>query len=184
MKLMMPGLESERLLFRGIKATDFNDWLPFFKDPQTSQFWIMEQLPAIEACEKWYERQADKTRNGLGGMNVLIEKSTGSLIGHCGLSIQDVDGLQEIEIGYSLLPQYWGRGYASEAARYCRDFAFNQDMTDSLISIISCTNEPSKKVAIANGMQVEKTTSWSNNSVEIYRINRSSWKELENKYKS
>ena len=54
-------------------------------------------------------------KNGLG-LFVLIEKETGIRIGHAGLVKRQIDGKEEIEIGYWLLPQYWGKGYAREAA--------------------------------------------------------------------
>ncbi len=175
MDLLMAGHAAERLDFRMIKATDFDDWLPFFVDPRTSQYWVMEQLPAAQACAHWYARQSERLRDQRGGMNALIERQTGALVGHCGLLIQMVEDQAEVEIGYALLPAFWGRGFASEAARASRDFAFQNHLAESLISIISCTNVPSQQVAKANGMQVEKTISWSGNQVDIYRINRGDW---------
>ena len=58
-------------------------------------------------------------KNGLG-LFVLIEKETGIRIGHAGLVKQEIDGKEEIEIGYWLLPQYWGKGYAREAGGISR----------------------------------------------------------------
>ena len=52
----------------------------------------------------------------------MIEKETGTRIGHAGLVKQKIDGKEgEIEIGY--LPQYWGKGYAKAAAAF-RDYGF------------------------------------------------------------
>ena len=106
-------------------------------------------------------------------MNALIEKESGRLIGHCGLLVQIVDGIPELEIAYSLLPEFWNKGYAIEAAMKCRDFAFANNFSDSLISIISLTNIPSEKVALKNGMHIDKRTIYSNNEVNIFRVNKS-----------
>ncbi|MBS1577911.1 MAG: GNAT family N-acetyltransferase, partial [Bacteroidetes bacterium] len=65
-------------------------------------------------------------------MNALIEKESGRLIGHCGLLVQTVDNITELEIAYSLLPEFWNKGYATEAASKCRDYAFENDFSDSL----------------------------------------------------
>ncbi len=105
-------------------------------------------------------------------MNALIGKSSGKLIGHCGLLVQTVDEAQELEIGYSLLPAFWNKGYAYEAASKCRTFAFENNFSDSLISIISLLNLNSQRVAVKNGMFIEKETVFHGNRVYIFRVCR------------
>ena len=49
MKYLLENQESERIIFRKIKKSDFNDWLVFHKNPITSQYWISElKSPEIE----------------------------------------------------------------------------------------------------------------------------------------
>jgi RimJ/RimL family protein N-acetyltransferase len=175
LKYLLDGQQTERLLFRKIRASDFNDWLEFFQDPRTHRHWTPLQNPPEVECQKWYEKQTWRYQNDLGGMNALIEKRSGKLVGHCGLLVQTVDATPEQEIGYSLLPEFWQRGFASEAAKKCRDFAFENELTESLISIISRTNIPSQKVAVNNGMHQAKATNYHENEVFIYRIFRSEW---------
>src|SRR5882672_11487356 len=115
MKFLLEGNESERLIFRKIQESDFDQWLEFFKDPRTSEHWVEEkETPEIE-CTKWYTKQFWRYKNHKGGMNALIEKESGKLTGHCGLLVQTVDNAIELEIGYSLLPEFWSKGYASES---------------------------------------------------------------------
>lgn len=170
MKYLLEGQETERILFRKIQLTDFADWVTFFGDPRAWEHWICERKEPKEECQEWYEKQLNRYLHELGGMNALVEKSSNKLIGHCGLLIQQVDGVAELEIAYSILPTFWGKGLASEAARKCRDFAFANQLASSLISIISLTNHASQKVAIKNGMQIDKTTVYKNNQVHIFRI--------------
>ncbi|MBS1576028.1 MAG: GNAT family N-acetyltransferase, partial [Bacteroidetes bacterium] len=80
--------------------------------------------------------------------------------------------ITELEIAYSLLPEFWNKGYATEAASKCRDYAFENDFSDSLISIISLTNIPSEKVALKTGMSVDKKTIYHHNEVNIFRVNK------------
>lgn len=176
MKYLLDGRETERLLFRKIEQSDFNTWLDFFKDPESSIHWVSENQTPENECENWYKKQFQRYENGLGGMNALIEKETGRLIGHCGLLVQIVDKITELEIGYSLLPEFRNRGYATEAAKECRDFAFENNFSDSLISIISLTNTPSQKVAVKNGMKTDKQTTYNNNEVYIFRIQKQQFK--------
>ena len=109
-------------------------------------------------------------------MNALIDKHSKDLIGYCGLLVQNVDAIQELEIAYSLLPEMRGKGFATEAAQKCRDFAFENAYSDSLISIISLTNLRSENVALKNGMKRDKQTRYKSNAVNIFRISRSMWK--------
>ena len=162
------GYSFERLIDR-----TFNDWLKFFEDPNTSLHWVEEKEAPEVACQKWYRKQQDRYDNDKGGMNALVEKSSGKLIGHCGLLVQSVDGIPELEIGYSLLPEFWNKGYAIEAAAHCKWYAFENNFSDSLISIISLTNQPSQKVALKNGMLLEKETIYNKNKVYIFRIFKS-----------
>ncbi|MBX2963907.1 MAG: GNAT family N-acetyltransferase [Cyclobacteriaceae bacterium] len=170
MKYLLQNQQSERLIFRSIKSSDFDDWLEFFKDPLTRLHWVEEKQTPEDACAKWYEKQFHRYAHDLGGMNALIEKSSGRLVGHAGLLVQEVDEKQELEIAYSLLPEFWNKGYAIEAAQQCKAYAFKNKLTPSLISIISLSNLPSQKVAIKNGMSIEKQTVYRDNAVYIFRI--------------
>ncbi len=175
MKYLLDNVETERLTFRKIQRSDFNQWLDFFKDPASFKYWITDlQAPEVE-CENWYEKQFNRYETSRGGMNALIEKASGKLIGHAGLLVQVVDGITELEVAYSLLPSDRNKGYATEAARKCIDVAFQNDYSSSLISIISYTNEPSVKVAIKNGMKADKQTIYNQNAVTIFRMNKVDW---------
>jgi len=178
MKYLLTGEETSRLFLREVRTADYASWHPFFKDPRTHQHWEPAIKDPTAACHQWYENQFHRYKNDLGGMNALIEKQSGNLVGHAGLLVQDVDGQRELEIAYSLLPEYWNRGFASEAAAKCRDFAFDNRLAESLISIISVTNMPSALVAGRNGMRLEKTTIYKINRVNIFRITRAEWIQL------
>ena len=174
MKYLLENQQSERLLFRSIQSSDAEQWMEFFKDSKAFLYWPEERGTPEQECKKWYEKQAHRYANELGGMNALIEKSSGLLIGHAGLLVQEVEGKEELEIAYSLLPQFWNRGYAIEAAQKCKTFAFENSFSESLISIISLPNLPSQKVAIRNGMTIERETTYRNIPVYIFRIFQSS----------
>lgn len=103
-------------------------------------------------------------------MNALVCKTTEAFVGIAGLLLQTVDDIQELEIGYSILPKHWKKGYATEAAIKCKDHAIANKLSDSLISIIHIDNVPSQKVATNNGMVLDKITTYRDNPVHIYRI--------------
>src|SRR5690242_17153680 len=100
MRLLLDGEQTPRLICRSIQLSDFDTWLEFFKDPETHRHWIADRSSPEQECREWYSRQQQRYENDEGGMNALIEKSTGKLVGHCGLLRQSVDGVKELEIGY------------------------------------------------------------------------------------
>jgi RimJ/RimL family protein N-acetyltransferase len=75
-----------------------------------------------------------------------------------GLLTQLVDGMDELEVGYHLLPGAWGQGYATEAAIACKEFAREHQCAPSVISLIDHQNLASQAVARRNGMAPEKDT--------------------------
>ena len=85
----------------------------------------------------------------------MIEKETGTRIGHAGLVKQKIDGKEEIEIGYWLLPQYWGKG-AKEAAAAFRDYGFQALRMNKLISLINPNHPASIFVARKTGSATRK----------------------------
>ena len=64
-------------------------------------------------CQVWFDKSHHRFANNLGVMNVLEDKKSGELMGQCGLLLQTVNNKQRLEIGYSILPVFWERGYAS-----------------------------------------------------------------------
>jgi len=84
--------------------------------------------------------------------------------------MQQVNNIQELEIGYSILPSYRNKGFATEAARKCKSFAFEKNFANSLISIIPINNEPSQNVAKKNGMSFDRTTLYKDIPVHIFRV--------------
>ena len=170
--MLLDGHSTDRLKFRKVVETDFDLWLPFYDDPESTRYW--EGLPddKHQACIEQFERIKERYEQNLGGLNALVRKEDQVLVGMCGLLIQTVDGVQEWEIGYSLLPGYRGLGFATEAAQYCKKVAFEHKLAESLISIIQIHNLPSQEVALRNGMQRGRQTQYKNNPVYIYRVNR------------
>lgn len=172
--MLLDGHTTERLLLRKVVAADFDTWLPFYDDPESTRYW--KGIPHVKrkACTDQFDRIFERYDHKLGGMNALILKEGQRLIGLCGLLLQTVDGFREWEIGYSLLPESRGKGFATEAAAYCKEAAFGCGLARSLISIIHVDNVPSQAVAIRIGMVREKETIYKQNPVYIYRIDQPS----------
>lgn len=167
------GLQSNRLTTRFLTSDDVEQWSDFLADEQAIQFLPNFAMASPrEWAEVWISKQIERYQQNRFGLQALIDKETNKLIGQCGLLLQEVDGIPEIEVGYHIFPQYWGKAYAPEAAKLFIDFAFNHELTDSVISIIETRNMKSQRVADKNGLLREKATQYMNLDVFIYRINR------------
>ena len=86
----------------------------------------------------------------------LLATAAGDFAGDCGLTPQVVDGVTELEVGYHVVPALQGRGYATEAAAACRDYARTALGASRLIAIIHPDNRPSQRVAEKIGLRPEK----------------------------
>ncbi|WP_299335250.1 GNAT family N-acetyltransferase [uncultured Psychroserpens sp.] len=172
MKYLLTGQTTQRLNFRLVTKQDYNLWLPLFKENNVDKFLGMpEGMTQREQCDFWFKKVFHRYENGLGGMNALIDKTTGDFIGQCGLLIQTVEDEERLEVGYSILPKYWGNGYAQEAAIKCKEFCFEHEFTNNLMSMMHVDNIASEIVAKKNGMTFEKCVKGYN----VFSINRNTW---------
>lgn len=173
MNYLLVGEETERLYFRELKEEDFSIWLKFCSDPSSLRYiWLSEDENPEVRCRVWFDRVFNRYKTNKGGMNVLIDKVSGEIIGQCGLLIHTVNDVEELEIGYSIMPEFRNKGYAFEAASKCRDYAFQNNLRESLISIIHVDNIESAKVALKIGMVKDFETYYNNSTVTIFRIRK------------
>src|SRR5690606_2168803 len=114
-----------------------------------------------ERAKFWIDKQLKRYADNEFGLQALIDKKTKRFVGQCGLLKQTVDEQSEIEVGYHIFKKYWGQGYAPEAARLFIDYAFQNNITNSVISIISVNNLKSQRVADKNALIREKQSTWS-----------------------
>ena len=169
MSYLMDGETSERLLFRKLNVQDFDALLPYYQNPESKKFKTPDEKSDEELCKYLIQTILNRYEKE-NGLMALEEKETGNLIGLCGLLIQEIDGEQVIEIGYHILPSKRRRGYASEAAIKCKEYAFNNKLCTTVVSIIHKDNNNSKKVARNNGMVLLKKTVWRENPVEVFQV--------------
>ena len=107
--------------------------------------------------QEWLHWQSKNYREHGFGLWAVTLKGTDAMIGQCGLTYQEYNGKQILEIGYLFQKAFWGHGYAAEAAVACRQYAFETLNADEVFSIIRDTNTASQKVAKRNGMTVADT---------------------------
>jgi RimJ/RimL family protein N-acetyltransferase len=167
-------LTSERLITRYLTLEDIPIWEEFFEDEEAVEFLGLHLLGVksnLEISTHMIEKQLARYAENRYGLQALIDKSTNEFIGLCGLLAQEVDGVNEIEVGYHILKKYWKQGYAAEAAKLFIDYAFEHDLNSSVVSVIDVDNFKSRRVAEKNGLKIDKQTKWlDEEDVYIYRL--------------
>jgi RimJ/RimL family protein N-acetyltransferase len=125
--------------------------------------------------EQFINKQLTRYAETGHGLSAMILKSTGELIGDCGLALQDVEGRMQIEVGYHLRRDHWHNGYATEAARASIRYGFYQLRARQVICMIRPENRPSRRVAERNGMTAGRLVFWHGFNHLIHSISREEW---------
>ena len=149
-------LETERLYLREMNQADFNSLCSILQDEKT--MYAYEGAFSDSEVQEWLDRQIARYQKWNFGLWAVILKETDEMIGQCGLTMQPWKDTEVLEIGYLFNKSYWHKGYATEAARACKKYAFEVLKADEVCSIIRDTNIASQNVAIRNGMTI--TDSW------------------------
>lgn len=142
--------ETERLYLRKMIQGDFNSLCKILQDEEV--MYAYEGAFSDEEVQEWLDRQIARYNNWGFGLWAVILKETDELIGQCGLTMQSWKDTEVLEIGYLFQRKYWHYGYATEAARACKEYAFEILNAEEVCSIIRDTNLPSQNVALRNGM--------------------------------
>lgn len=145
-------LETKRLYLRKMNQSDYEALSKMLQDEET--MYAYEGAFSDEETQEWLDRQIDRYREYGFGLWAVVLKETDEMIGQCGLTMQQWNGRQVLEIGYLLQRTYWHNGYATEAAKACKEYAFTKLDADEVCSIIRDTNTASQNVAQRNGMTV------------------------------
>jgi RimJ/RimL family protein N-acetyltransferase len=120
-------------------------------DPEVMRYY--PKCCSREEAAAWIERQADRYARRGHGLWLVLDKATGEPVGQVGLLVQQVRGVEEMEVAYLIHQPFWHRGLATEAAGACRDHAFNVFSANRVISLIRPENVPSLAVARRLGMR-------------------------------
>jgi ribosomal-protein-alanine N-acetyltransferase len=159
-------LETERLLLRLPEARDAEGYLAVFRDPQVLMFLGIEAASPEDAAAGIERMRRHWGRHDTGLFSV-VRKEDERLLGRVGFLLwdpsrwvsamrEDLEGELETEIGWTLGSEYWGQGYATEAAILCRDWALGELGLNRLVSVIAPENAASIRVAEKIGESFER----------------------------
>ena len=162
-------LETERLILRMWRNADFEEYAELCADPEVMRFLGGKVFDRTEAWRQmasmighWYLRGY--------GIWAVEEKDSGRLAGRIGCI--NPEGWPGFEVGWTLKREFWGKGYATEAARRSLEYAFNDLDKSHVISLIQAENVASIRVAERLGEKLEGTARVVGLDVLVYGIDR------------
>jgi len=145
-------LETERLYLRKMDQNDFEGLSKIIQDDDV--MYAYEHSYSDDEVQNWLDKEIQRYKTDGFGMWAVILKENDIMIGQCGITIQECSAKKVLELGYLFQKKYWHKGYAIEATRACKEYAFNCLGACEIFSIIRDTNIASQKIACKNGMIV------------------------------
>ena len=147
-------LATERLTLREMALDDLDFVAAMLDHPEVMRFYPKRY--ARDEARAWIERQVQRYAEHGHGLWLVDERGSETPVGQVGLMMQEVEGTWEPEIGYLVHRPFWRCGYASEAAREVRKYAFGVLGRPKVISLIRPENIPSQGVARSLGMAAQR----------------------------
>lgn len=176
-------LETDRLLLRTIEDGD-----AALQDRVLNTPAVMEHLGGVKELHEIEAKHAKSmgwyAQDGFGFL-MILEKSTGDLVGHAGLKRVDhplAKNQGDFEIGWLLREDRWRLGYANEAVRAIIEWAFTHHAAPLLVALTSNRNEPSWRLMEKLGMQRRRDLDFDDpnfapedNPTILYSLTRDQW---------
>jgi ribosomal-protein-alanine N-acetyltransferase len=166
-------IETLRLRLRHFTPDDADELYHIYSYPELFKYMSNEKNLSWEQTvgvinsliENWEQHQV--------GVWAVVYKKDRKLIGHCGFKF--LENTQEIQIGYLLIPSYWGMGLGTEAAAGALKYGFEIATLERVVAVAKPENIASRRVMDKVGMQYEKEAYYYNNDVVYYSISREAY---------
>lgn len=168
--------ETDRLFLRPMDETDTDAVFAMRSDADVMRFIRPLQTEKRDA-ESWINLVSSRWETEKIGFCAVIEKASNRFIGWCGLwRLKETD---EIEVGYALFKEFWGRGFASEAAAACMTYGFDQLGLEKIVAVANPDNQNSRRVMEKLGMNLDYTGRFYEMNLVHYSVKRQDFFEAE-----
>ena len=162
-------LETQRLILRKFHQKDLHQLAPILANPKVMKFSPTGMLSVSQVQAKIDSFITSYKEFGFGKWAVIFKESN-KLIGYCGIAVEQIDKVDEREIGYRLDPEFWGRGLATEAALKTLQYGFEQLKFPYILGIVERKNVASVRVLKKLGMKYNRETVFHGVKMDIYQV--------------
>jgi RimJ/RimL family protein N-acetyltransferase len=144
---------TSRLILREFKPSDATDLFGLNADAEVLRFTGDTPFDSVASAQDFIENYSHYADHGYGRWG-LIQKSTGNFIGWCGLKYHKDE--EYTDLGYRIKRQFWGRGFATEAAMASMKLAFDEYELEMIVGRTAKENRRSVRVLEKLGMKFWK----------------------------
>ncbi len=172
----MAEIETARLRLRPYTLDDLDRLSVILSNPEVMKYSPKGSIP--KGKEKQVTREILEyfiehwEKYGFG-VWAAIEKTSGKLIGHCGLNC--LPNTPDIEVLYRFDQSYWNRGIATETTKACLQYGFEFVKLQKIVAIASPKHIASRRVMEKAGLKYEKDAHFYKIKVVYYSIHRENW---------
>jgi ribosomal-protein-alanine N-acetyltransferase len=164
-----PDIETIRLLCRRFTPDDLHSLAVIRADADVMKY-TTGRPESVQEVQAWLNKWMAHWRDHGFGRWALIDKATGTLAGWCGLLY--LEDTTDVEIGYGLAKDYWGKGLATEAAAATMKYGFEQLSLPRIVAVAWPENMASHRVLEKLGMKYVKTGKFFGREMVYYVISR------------
>jgi RimJ/RimL family protein N-acetyltransferase len=169
-------IETDRLILRLPRPEDAADLAVAYADSETVRYIGDGSTATLAEVEEGIVQWLERWESWGMGLFSLERREDGRVVGRAGFLRWDPEtwevGGDETELGWLLVREHWGRGYASEAALALRDWAFEEGGLTRLISLIQRENLRSIRIAEKLGEQHERDVEVRGKPCRLYSLER------------
>lgn len=162
------NLNTERIFLRPVIAEDMKEFYEIVKKDSVGKWLGIGKGMSLEETEQYVSKIIKHWNQYDFGVWAAVNKSSGKIMGHCGLRY--IDDTEDIEIIYLLDPGFWGMGYASEAADSIIKYAFQSLKIEKLTARVRINNMKSKKVIEKLGFQFIDDKHYNNRKLSYFEL--------------
>jgi [ribosomal protein S5]-alanine N-acetyltransferase len=162
------SVRTKRLVCTRMQLDDLDDIRRMHTDPT-----VMATLGGLKTDEftvEFVQRQVDQWERHGYGLWILRDAGDGGFVGRCGIRNVTIDGVEEVELGYGLMSEFWGRGLAADASMEALRVGFDVAGLDSVVAFTLHANARSRRVMEKCGLTYERDIVWWNTPHVLYRI--------------
>jgi ribosomal-protein-alanine N-acetyltransferase len=176
------SLETDRLVLRAPVPQDADALAPMYADPEVMRYVGDGRTLTRSETERSVKRMIERWEADGFGLFTTVRKDDEAVIGRVGLLVWNTDTWEpttraeaadvpsEVEVGYTLGRDYWGQGFATEAAGAVRDYALGELGAARLIALIIHGNTASENVARKLGLEYERLIMLGRREAQLFAL--------------
>ena len=145
---------TERLVVRHYTADDADNFFLLNSDPEVMRY-IRPVRSRADTDLFFAEVMQYSKNNPAFGRMAVIEKASGTFVGS--FAIIPLENTDHMQLGYSLLPEYWGRGYATELVKWGLQYIFTRTDLEEIFGVTESLNTASQHVLLKSGFVPHST---------------------------